>query len=330
MLVSTRLERFVNKKNNVWNCRCPLCGDSKRNKTKSRGYFYPKKTNIFYCCKNCGVSISLGTFLKQVDPTLSSEYRFEYYKEGNHSNVPKPEFAKVGEQVKQVDLGLQSIDKLPESHIARQYVSSRKIPKQHWSYLYYTPEFKSFVQEVMVDSKKDVTKWKDHDARLVIPYYDRDKNLLGVQGRALSESKVRYITVKACDEALKIYGLDRVNLSKKVYVVEGPLDSLFLDNSVATMDSSLESVKDIVGDYEYVFIYDNQPRNKDLIKQMRKSVIKGYSVCVWPSDIEHKDINDMVQEGGMTPSEVQHIIDKNTYSGLRAQLEFEKWKKVET
>lgn len=331
-LVAAKLDKFVQKKTTLWNCRCSICGDSKKNKIKARGYFYVKKNNIFYRCHNCGASLSLGSFLKMLDPALFSEYRMEYYKEGKHSNVPKPDF-KVQPQkapvAVKVDLGLASIDSLPEHHMARMYVSERKIPKDKWKSLFYTPDYKAFINEVLPGCKDDIKKWKDGDVRLVIPYFDKNKNLLGVQGRTLLNSKVRYITVKSSDDAKKIFGLDRVDTSRKIYVVEGPLDSLFLDNAVATMDSSLVSVIEAMGEHDYIYVYDNEPRNKDVVKQMRKTIAEGHSVCIWPSDMEQKDINEMVLSG-LNPSEIQHIIDAHTYSGVRAKLEFERWKKVVT
>ena len=46
--------------------RCPICGDSKKNKLKKRGYFY-RKTGTFYCF-NCGTSMTGYDFLKAICP----------------------------------------------------------------------------------------------------------------------------------------------------------------------------------------------------------------------------------------------------------------------
>lgn len=330
-LVSSKLEKFVQKKPDLWNFRCPICGDSKKSKIKARGFFYTKKNSIFFRCHNCTRSLSLGTFLKEVDSRLFADYRLDYYKEGKHSNVPAPEFATKQEKIEDYIgvMNIPCVEDLPEEHIAKKYVKERKIPLEQCNRLFYTDNFKAFVKETFPKGKSEdeLKKWKDNDIRLVIPFYDEKKNLIGAQGRTLVNSKVRYITVKAFDKAKKLYGLEKVDFTKKIYVVEGPLDSLFLDNSLATMDSSLESIYSIIGDHDYVFVYDNEPRNKEVVKLMNKSVVKGHNVCIWPSWMQEKDINDMILAGN-TPSVVQHIIDTHTYSGLRAKLEFEKWRKV--
>lgn len=329
-LVSSKLDRFVQKKQDLWNFRCPLCGDSKKNKLKARGFLYVKKNSIFFRCHNCSRSISLGSFLKEMDVQLYSEYRLDYYKEGKHSNVAAPDILEEAEREFKVGvMNIPCVHDLPQEHIAVKYAQERKIPKTQWKRLFYASDFKKFVEETFTDgkTKEELEKWRDNDIRLVIPFYDEKKNLIGAQGRTLINSKVRYITVKAFDSAKKLYGLEKVDFTKKIYVVEGPLDSLFLDNSLATMDSSLESIYSIIGDHDYVFVYDNEPRQKEVVKMMNKSVVKGHNVCIWPSWMQEKDINDMVLAGN-PPSTLQHIIDVHTYSGLRAKLEFEKWSKV--
>lgn len=328
-LVSSKLDRFVQKKQDLWNFRCPLCGDSKKNKIKARGFLYVKKNSVFFRCHNCSRSISLGSFLKEMDPQLFSEYRLDYYKEGKHSNVPSPEFvapAKV--EVTFGDLKIPSIDKLSEEHIAVKYLKERRIPRDQWDRLYYTDDFKAFVRESFPNGKseEELSKWKNNDVRLVIPYFDQNKKLLGAQGRTLVNSKVRYITVKAFDSATKLYGLEKVDFSKKIYVVEGPLDSLFLDNSVATMDASLESIYELLGNYEYVFVPDAEPRNKEVVRIIKKMIDHGRFVCLFPEEYG-KDINEIVLKNNLNQQNLMNLVTKYTYQGLHAQLEFTKWKK---
>ena len=120
----------------------------------------------------------------------------------------------------------------------------------------------------------------------------------------------------------------KLDVSKPVYVVEGPIDSLFLNNCVATMDAALYVASSIIGlDNDYVFVYDNEPRNKQIVSNMKKTIDLGRKVCVWPDTIQQKDINDMVL-AGMHPSEIQHIIDNNTYEGLMAVMKMNQWSKV--
>ena len=168
---------------------------------------------------------------------------------------------------------------------------------------------------------------KEDDQRLVIPFYDEDKNLVAFQGRALGESKLRYITIKTSEDNYKVFGLDRINKEETIYVVEGPIDSMFLENAVATADSNLMAVSKLFDKSKIVLVYDNEPRNKELHKQMEKAIEEHYSLVIWPEMIVEKDINDMILSG-FSPDEIQDIISKNTFVNLRAKMEFINWKKV--
>jgi DNA primase len=167
----------------------------------------------------------------------------------------------------------------------------------------------------------------DDDKRLVIPFYDKNKNLVALQGRTLTNSNMRYITVKITEESEKFFGLDRINEDEKIYVVEGPIDSLFLENAIATADSNLTRVDQLFDKSKFVLVFDNEPRNKEIIKLLDKAIENHYNVVIWPEMIESKDINDMVLEG-FTVDDIRDIIEKNTFVNLRAKMEFISWKKV--
>lgn len=329
-LLGMRLEGFLQKKDYLWTCRCPVCGDSKKNKYKTRGYFYRKQNSIFYMCHNCHVSVSLGTLIKQLDPVLFEKYQLETYQNTIRSNTKSPDFSWLKEKPvftkKHVVLGLPSLASLPEEHPARVYASSRKLPKL--DRLYYAEDFKSFALANFPDTSSGIKKLVDNDQRIVIPFYDENGVLQGVQGRTITNSKIRYITMKLSDECKKMFGLEKVDFTKPIYVTEGPLDSLFLDNAIATMDSSLHTVIQLVGEYSYVFVFDNEPRNKEVCKMMHKAIATGQKICIWPSNILEKDINDMVISG-MSAEKVREVVDLNTFSGLEAQLKFNSWKKQE-
>lgn len=325
-LVSTKLERFKQKSEYLWNFRCPICGDSHKNKLKSRGYFYRRKSDLFFQCHNCGTSLSIGNFLKVMDRSLYREYQLERFKNESSGNVAKPDFSLA--KTKPVfdikpTLNLPSITSLNEGHYAKEYLLKRKIPRDRLSDIYYAENFKEFVFEMLPSYDKKLYA----EPRIVFPFYDKDKNLLGFQGRLLGADGIKYITVKIDDDFNKIYGLDRVDLTKRIYVVEGPIDSLFLQNSLATMDASLYNISLSLGNHDYVFIHDNEPRNKDVVRQMNKTISHGKNIFIWPKDIAAKDINDWILTGA-TPSEIQCIIDKHTFKDLRAKLEFETWRKA--
>ena len=325
--VSPKLQRFSKKKDDLYNFRCPLCGDSQKNKTKCRGYVFRKKNDYFYMCHNCGASTTFYNFLKQVDPNLIQEYQLERYKNGEtgNNNYTKPEFEEYKQEAPKFKkaLELPSIDSLPEGHFAKNYVQQRRIPEAFSSQLFYAEDFKQFIETLGI--QKDGLH-KD-DKRLVIPFYDKEKNLIAVQGRSLGESKLRYITLKLHDDNKKVFGLDRIDTDKLVYVVEGPIDSMFLENAVATADSNLESITDVLDKSKVALVFDNEPRNKEIVAKMEKAIDNHFNVVIWPEMIEKKDINDMILDG-FSPDEIQDIIDNNTFVNLRAKMEFISWKKI--
>jgi transcription elongation factor Elf1 len=325
--LSPKLNRFSQKKTDLYNFRCPLCGDSTKNKTKARGFVYRKKNDYFYMCHNCGVSTTFYNFLKQLDSNLCKEYQLERYKNGEtgNNNYTKPDFQefKTEKPTFKKSLGIPSLNDLPEAHYAKSYVQSRRIPETFYSQLYYAEDFAAFIQDLGITGQT----LKEGDSRLVIPFYDKEKNLIAVQGRALGESKLRYITIKLHDDFKKVYGLDRIDLAKDVYVVEGPIDSMFIENAVATADSNLESITDCVDKSKVVLVFDNEPRNKEIVSKINFAIDRHFKVVIWPEFIDSKDINEMVLDG-FSPDEIQDIISKNTFVNLRAKMEFVNWKKI--
>ena len=325
--ISPRLPRFTKKKDDLYNFRCPLCGDSQKNKLKARGFVFRKKNDYFYMCHNCGASTTFYNFLKQVDESLLKEYQLERYKNGEtgNNNYPKPEFQEVKQEAPKFrkTLELPTINSLPEAHFAKKYVQQRRIPEAFSSQLYYAEDFKQFVEDLGIE-KEGLHK---DDKRLVIPFYDKEKNLIAIQGRSLGESKLRYITLKLHDDNKKIFGLDRANTESMVYVTEGPIDSMFLDNAVATADSNLESIADCVDKSKVVLVFDNEPRNKEIVAKINSAIDNHFNVVIWPEFIDSKDINEMVLDG-FSPDEIQDIISKNTFVNLRAKMEFVNWKKI--
>jgi hypothetical protein len=323
-IVSCRIEGFTQKKSDLYNLRCPYCGDSQKKKSKKRGFLYKKGNDMFYRCFNCEVSTTFYKFLEYLDPSVAREYQLERFSEGKskHENYKKPVFSfKKPVFEKKINLNLPSIASLPDSHYAKKYVLERKIPKGFHKELFFAEDFKKFVSDVKPDYDK---KLIDGDDRLIIPFKTENGDLFTFQGRALGKNPLRYITVKL-DETLKLFGLDRVNKKETIYVVEGPIDSLFLKNAVATADSNL-MISEFLGKDKLVLVYDNEPRNSNIVKQIQKSIDAGFKVCLFPDSFTFKDINEAIING-LTKPEIQRIIDNNTFEGLRAKMEFVNWKK---
>ena len=312
-LVSSKLEKFKRVKANLYNFRCPICGDSKKNKSKTRGYLYASKVNTNYKCHNCGASMSLNNFLKKVDPVVQKQYAMEKFKEGFSGRnfvVEEPEFKFEAPKFKK-KLKLPKASENPE---AAGYLIARKLNPDDF---YFAEHFKKFA-----NSLKPTFKSEEHDEeRIIIPLY-YEKNLIGFQGRSLGPSKVKYITVMLDDDAPKIYGLDNIRRDAPVYVTEGPFDSTFIRNAIAMCGADADVGRWGIG--SPVWIYDNEPRNREITNRISKTIDSGQSVVIWPDSIDDKDINDLVMNG----LDVQSVIESNTYSGLQAKLKFNTWKKI--
>jgi transcription elongation factor Elf1 len=333
-LISSRLRNFKQKKDDLYNFSCPFCGDSKVNKTRARGFVYRKNNNLFYKCHNCVVSTTVGNLVKHVDPALYDEYVLENYTENNDGYYIKPEYSRPFQSQKFGSLSIQSYDtaeicsNLPESHDIIRYLNHRKIPKKLYSKLLYTDNYQKFIEEIF-PGYEDISKISD-DARLVIPFYNKNNELMAVTGRALSINKntIRYVTVKLYKNQEKIiYGLDRVDLKRRVKIVEGPIDSLFLDNCVASGDANLIAVAKHLNVKDMVLIFDNERRNKDIVKYMEKAINDGYNIVIWPDSILEKDINLMIMSG-KSVNEIEDVIASNTFQGLSAVARLTFWKKV--
>jgi hypothetical protein len=308
--VSSRLPNFKKVKPKLYNFRCPFCGDSSRSKKKARGYLYPVNNNTNYKCHNCGISISFNNFLKEVDPVLYKEFSIEKYKSGftgKNFVVEAPKF----ETKAPVFREKVSLPKASSNGQAKQYLENRKLDPNLY---YYAEDFSKWVNSITEEPNLK------SEPRIVIPLY-YNKSLIGVQGRSIGPSPVKYITIMFNKDAPKIYNYDSINKEKPVYVLEGPFDSYFIKNSVAMCGADVD-LKNL-NIYYPVYVYDNEPRNKEIHDRMSKAIQRGYSIVIWPETIKEKDVNDAVLAG----IDVEDVLSKNVYSNLEAQLKFNFWKK---
>ena len=313
-LVSSRLSKFKRVKANLYNFRCPICGDSQKHKNKARGYFYQYKADSNFKCHNCGASSTFNNFLKRLDPTLHKQYVMEKFKErnvGKGSIIPEPEFNfKKPVFKKNLDL-----PKASEVGVAREYLENRKLDATKF---YFAAKFKEWTNT----QKQTFDTIGRDESRIIIPMYDEDKTLIGFQGRSLGPNSVKYITVMIKDDAPKIYGLDKVDCQKPIFVIEGPFDATLVENSVAMCGSDIDLRS--FGWSDCIYVYDNEPRNREIVNRIAKTINRGDKVVIWPTTINQKDINDMVLSG----QNIMNVLESNTYSGLKAKIKFNNWKKV--
>ena len=326
-LLSPKLERFKRKSDNLYNCRCPICGDSKKNKFKARGYVYDVKNSLAYKCHNCGFSGGIGKLIEQVDPHLYNQYKLERYKEKDNrqSNtatkfVYKPDFSEY--QKDPLD-NVKRIKDLPFFSNPVQYIVKRQIPMEVARELCYVDNIQK-LEDLFPEYKNRLI---GKEERILIPCYTRDKKLIGLTCRGINNDRLRYVTIKAIKDHPLVFGLDKVDISKTIYVLEGPIDSMFVDNSISVGGSDFKRIAKFAAKDMFVMVYDNQPRNKELISIMERSIEDGYKIVIWPDNIKEKDINEMIL-AGKSKDEVFKIINSNACSNLTAKLKFKEWRKI--
>ena len=321
MILSSQLQRFRKTGDFLWNFRCPYCGDSQKSQSKARGFVFRKESNLIYKCHNCGVGASFNNMLKHVDPKLHKDYILERYKP-NEPDVPdigkftQPKFMKGPSPLK----SLKKISSLKHDHPVKRFVDNRRIPSTLHFELFFAPKFYEWVNKVVPNKFPSL---KGDHPRLVIPFFDENNKMFAFQGRAFGNEQPKYITIKLNPEKDKIYGLNRLNRNKPIYVVEGPIDSLFLDNCIAVAGADFTKLSK----ENTTIVFDNERRNKEILKQIEKTVNEGYKVVFWPDDIKEKDINDMIL-AGITKEEIQTIIKNNTYQGSMAKIRMTTWRKT--
>lgn len=330
-LVSTRLDKFKRKSSTLYNFRCPICGDSDMSRNKARGYIFEKQGKMLFHCHNCGASASITNFIKMIDLNLYNEMQMEKLNERKTpeqreyeefvDKMKKPVFLQSGPLK-----GLKKVSQLSPDNPVKKFVSNRKIPNPYHAKMFACPNFMTYVNS-LIPNKFDKDVLKNDEMRLLIPFFDKNKNLFAFQGRSLRNSNPKYITIILNENVPKVYGLDTVDLERTTFVFEGPIDSMFVPNSIATAGGEMIPALKEFDKSKLVLVYDNEPRSVETKKKLDKAILNGYNVCIWPDNLDHKDVNDMVL-AGLSPAFIEHIIAQNTYRDLAAKLQLTKWSKA--
>mgnify|MGYP003119606410 CR=1 FL=1 len=275
--ISYKLDRFKKKNQNLYNFRCPYCGDSQKKQSKARGFVYRSKQDYFFKCHNCGKGTSLGKLIEHIDPDLYKKWVVEKFKKGSKKHKePEFEFKPVRFDDKNLKK-LKKLSELPHHPAYDLFITKRKL-EDHADKFYVTWHFMTWVNSIIPNKFPNIKE--DH--------------------------------------------LDRIDIKKEIKVVEGPIDSLFIDNAVACAgaDMVLPRSKD-----NAVYIFDNEPRNTVIIKKIENLITQGYRVCIWPKNIKEKDINDLIMSG-YSKVEIEDIIHNNTFSKLSAIQQLNNYKEV--
>lgn len=330
-LASARLPKFKQLGPHRFNARCPICGDSQRNRNKARfhAFEHTNKGSLVCYCFNCSYKASFDSFLKEIDPDLHKQYLLEKFR--MNGDQPKAETSfkqeKPAFEIKPIK-DLKKISQLKPEHPAKKYVEKRLIPSYVHYKLFYCPQFKKWANTKLPDKFDEDSLTRD-EPRLILPFLTVDKKMYGFQGRSFDpNSEVKYITIMLDKTHPRIFGLDTADFEKRLYCVEGPIDSLFLSNAIASCGGDIDVELSLINcsKENIVVVYDNEPRNKETVRKMSKAITKGFKVCIWPSELEQKDINDMIK-AGYTADEIETMIDKCTYKNLEAELVLTQWKR---
>ena len=259
-----------------------------------------------------GLSMIDWNLVKGIIPPLNESQWIEKF----NDYKMYPEFKiynssmEINEFKKKLDL-----PKATEVPIAKEYLEKRKLDPSKFYFAYKFKEWTNTQKQTFDTIGRD-------ESRIIIPMYDEDKILIGFQGRSLGPNSVKYITVMINDNAQKVYGLDQVDSQKPIYIIEGPFDATLVQNSVAMCGSDLDIRT--FGWSDCIYVYDNEPRNREIVNRIDKTINGGYKVVIWPKSIVEKDINDMVLGG----HKIMSVLESNTYSGLQAKVKFNNWKKI--
>lgn len=325
-IASVRLNKFKKKSDKLYNFRCPFCGDSQKDKNKARGYLFINKDHMVYKCHNCSIATSLTKLLDKLDPQLANSYKLEKFscKTTNTVIFTSNKFKHIKPIEKEkndlVDIGLVPLHQMDKNSMVMKYVISRKIPEARYSELYYAKDMR--ILEKLNDRYAN-TLLKEE--RLIIPFYDSFGKLSGVTGRSLYKSNKRYINLRITEYPF-IYGLKYIDATKPIYVLEGAIDSMFIDNAIAVGGSDLMRACNIFSAESLVLVFDNEPRNKEIVKTMEKMIANNYKLVIWPLNWKYKDINDAIVDN-INSSQIMEMLYKNTHKDLSLKLAIRDWKK---
>lgn len=333
LILSNYLTLFSDNGNEVYNFRCPYCGDSKKNKFKKRGYIvYDKKKNgYFYKCWNCGTVRNLASFIKDQRPALYNEYRKDKFS----SNFTKPAKVEVPDFSTKpkfnTDIGTKLIRTLTpatDNTKAYDYCKGRMLPQDKIDTLYYTDDITKITSQL--DNYKE-KRFRANDA-LVIPFRQTGV-ITHLQLRILdNKDSFKYVTIELNDTYEKVYGMDEVNPNECVYVFEGPIDSMFC-NGIALAQGALHKKSSFLKSHfkKYVFVYDKDfVNNKDILASMQKCISMNEKVVLYDKTILNssaKDLNDIVKMGLVT--DITKYLENNTYKGLPAKMYLNKIKQIQ-
>lgn len=337
-LLAPHLDQFKAKGGHAYNFRCPLCGDSEKNKFKARGYVFPKRDMLMMKCHNCGIALPFEALLKRVARHLYNDYALEQLKELPQKAAPEPPPAPVAlKSVKwspTLTIPLSAL--LEPSHALHEvyrFIVNRMIPATALSRLYATNKARTWLLPLLtagartlketLEAEKKLNGVTDGEPFLIQPLKLTDGTWYGAQIRTIAQKE--FYTFRWSHAPLKMFGLDVWKPNRLTYVVEGPLDALFVPNAISPLGSDLWTGVRVMKELgmptdKMVYVWDNEPRNPQVVQHIKHAVSLHEPVVIWTRDLP-KDINDMVRAG----LDVNHVLPTRTFQGVAAEVELSQW-----
>ena len=321
--LSQRLERFTDKGDDRYNFRCPICGDSAKSETKTRGWLYSFKNRAFYKCFNCEFSSTLSAFLKIFDSNLHREYIFNVFNKDEKSGEVIIDVPTYSHDISILS-DLRQCSKVLSDHEAYYYLNIRMIPEKHWSAIFYCNDMNTLIKKV--GHHKNL---ESHDLSnrgfVVVPFIEGDSVNYLMCRAIVNRGHFRYIMLKCNTEGRKIWGLNKLDPNKTIYITEGVFDAMFLTNSLAVGGLSIikeaDYVREKYPESEIVIVFDKDfCTNYYVMKQLRRAIKLGYKVFIPNAEFKHKDINEAILSG-YSQRELIEYIKSRTYQTLKAELE---------
>ena len=316
------LQGLTKKSDSIYIARCPICGDSKKDISKKRFYILFSRKQTY--CQNCHYNNSIHGFIKENYPDVYKQYWKENFAK---KRVAPPKIPKVPKEILNRQEGMKKTkrilkkakpygltDKLPE-HIIK-YLEGRCLDPKRFMFM---ERYVGFVKDYQEEAIPLFS-----DPRIVIPYIKKsNRELYAMQGRATKEGqKPKYLTVKFTEDMGKIYNIYNIDPDKTVYVLEGPIDSMFLPNAVALSGANISDsiLKEFKKFKDVVFIFDSDfVYNPDIRAIIKKVISYGYGIYIPSKKLSiHKDINDIVIDAGIKDKELVSEIENRTFKGIVA------------
>lgn len=322
------LEGFRKVRDGLYNCRCPICGDSATDETKRRGYFiqHPESGWSYYC-HNCGAAQGVKWFLKTTDEELYRRYCLAAFKSGKDLSfaTKRPEIKAMSIEEQKI-LGsrlLVRCSNLDADHPCSQYLKKRMVDSEMASHIFWTDDFRKLVDGAC-RGKYEISKLPEKG--IVFPVRNFDLHLVGWQVRDIEaqDKRRRFATCTVDGSSGSLCFVPRrLDKTKPVFVVEGCIDALFIRNSVARLQAALW--KFAPEGMQCIYFNDQEPRNREVAKEVKQCVKRGLRTVLLPSAFQEMDVNDLVLKAGMKPEQIEEAFLEYSWSGLQAEVKYAKW-----